>query len=100
MIYTGEPVSAQTALQWGMVSEVLEPEALMPRASELAATIASRAPVAAQTAKLNLRAALSIPLENCIQYERDLQTVAFATDDAAEGIAAFKAKRAAVFTGN
>jgi enoyl-CoA hydratase/carnithine racemase len=99
MVYTGDPVDAATALGWGLVSEVLEPDALLPRARELAARIATRAPVAAQTGKLNLRAAFSMTLEDSIRYERDLQTVAFATDDAREGIAAFKAKRPAVFTG-
>ncbi|WP_433346724.1 hypothetical protein ACQP25_27985 [Microtetraspora malaysiensis] len=56
-------------------------------------------PIAAQTGKLNLRAAHSMPLENCIQYERDLQTVTFGTEDAAEGRAAFKQKRDPQFNG-
>lgn len=38
-------------------------------------------------------------LDNSIQYERDLQTVAFATADAQEGIAAFKEKRQPNFEG-
>jgi len=99
MIFTGDPIDAETALRWGLVSEVLAGEQLLPRAIEIAARIASRAPIAAQTGKLNLRAAFSMSLEDCIQYERDLQTVAFATDDAREGIAAFKAKRPPVFQG-
>jgi enoyl-CoA hydratase/carnithine racemase len=40
-----------------------------------------------------------MPLETAIQYERDLQTVCFATEDAKEGRAAFKARRPAVFEG-
>ena len=39
-----------------------------------------------------------MPLENAIQYERDLQTVCFATEDAEEGRRAFKEKRAPVFS--
>jgi enoyl-CoA hydratase len=38
-----------------------------------------------------------MPLENAMAYERDLQTICFATEDAAEGRAAFKEKRAPVF---
>jgi enoyl-CoA hydratase len=71
-------------------------EAITEIATDILYTIAA---IAAQTAKLNLRAAHSMTLENSIQYERDLQTVAFATEDAKEGIAAFKAKRPAVFVG-
>jgi enoyl-CoA hydratase len=59
--------------------------------------IASRAPIAAETAKLNLKASVSMPLEKAIEYERDLQTICFATADAQEGRAAFKEKRAPVF---
>ena len=70
---------------------------LLTRARAIAATIASRAPIAAETAKLNLRAAFTMPLEQAIEYERDLQTICFATADAAEGRAAFKEKRAPVF---
>src|SRR3546814_7486213 len=85
MIMSGDLIDAQRALQWGLVSEVVEPDALMDRARELAATIASRAPIAAETAKLNLRAAVSMPLDKAVAYERDLQAICFATEDATEG---------------
>ncbi len=97
MIMTGDPVDARQALEWGLVSEVTEPGTLMDRARTIATTIASRAPIAAETAKANLRAAFSMPLDKAIEYERDLQTICFATQDAAEGRAAFKEKRAPVF---
>lgn len=99
MLYTGDPVDARRALAWGLVSDVVDPERLASAAGDLARTIAARAPVAAQTAKLNLRAAHALPLENAVQYERDLQTVCFATEDAAEGRAAFKERRQPIFRG-
>lgn len=99
MLLTGDPVDAATALRWGLVSEVLPPDALLARARELAAVIASRAPLAAQTAKLNLRAAYEMPLKQAIGYERHLQTICFATADAAEGRAAFGERRAPEFRG-
>ncbi|WP_181805836.1 enoyl-CoA hydratase/isomerase family protein [Streptomyces shenzhenensis] len=97
MLMTGEPVTARTALDWHLVSEVLQPEELLPRAHRLAATIASRAPIAVETAKVNLRAATAMSEDQALQYERDLQTICFATDDAHEGRAAFAQKRPADF---
>ena len=97
MLLTGDPVSAERALAWGLVSEVVPQGELMARARTIAAVIASRAPIAAETAKANLKAAVSMPLEKAIEYERDLQTICFATEDAAEGRAAFKEKRSPVF---
>jgi enoyl-CoA hydratase len=97
MIMTGDMVDADRALAWGLVSEVVPPGTLIDRARTLAETIASRAPIAAETAKLNLRAAFSMPLDKAMQYERDLQTICFATEDAQEGRAAFKEKRAPLF---
>jgi len=97
MLMTGDPIDAQRALAWGLVSEILPADELMPRARELAATIASRPPIAAETAKANLHASANLPQEQAIAYERDLQTICFATDDAAEGRAAFAERRPGVY---
>jgi enoyl-CoA hydratase/carnithine racemase len=97
MLMTGDPIDAETALRWGLVSELVEPDALVDRARALAATIATRPPIAAETAKANLRAAFNMTQEEALRYERDLQTITFATADADEGRAAFAEKRAGVF---
>jgi enoyl-CoA hydratase/carnithine racemase len=97
MLLTGDPIDSATALRWGLVSEVLPAGDLYGRARELAATIASRAPLAAQTAKRTLRAAFEMPLGAAIDYERQLQTICFATKDAAEGRAAFAERRPPAF---
>lgn len=99
MLLTGDPVDAARAREWGLVTDVHPQEELMKAARTLAETIAKRPPIAAQTAKANLRAAYSMPLDQAIQYERDLQTVCFATADAAEGRAAFAGRRDPVFEG-
>ncbi len=97
LLLTGDPIDAGKALSWGLVSEVVPLADLLLRARALAGIIASRAPIAAETAKANLRAANAMPLEKAIEYERDLQTICFATADAAEGRAAFMEKRPPVF---
>ena len=99
MLMTGQPIDASRALAWGLVTEVVPGDELLPRAHELAETIASRPPIAAQTAKANLRAAYNLPLDQAIAYERELQGITFATEDAAEGRAAFAARRPGVFHG-
>jgi len=97
MLITGDPIDAETAERWGLVSRVVPQAELIAEAKKLAATIAQRAPIAAETAKLNLRAAWEMSIADAIAYERDLQTICFATDDAREGRAAFKEKRSPVF---
>jgi enoyl-CoA hydratase len=99
MLLTGDPVDAATALRWGLVSEIHAADGLRARALQLAATIASRAPIAAETAKLNLSATFEMPLGRAIDYERHLQTICFGTADAAEGRAAFAERREPRFQG-
>jgi enoyl-CoA hydratase/carnithine racemase len=99
MILTGDPVDAETALRWGLVTEIVPLAELHARADALARTIASRAPVAARMAKDNLRAAYQMGREEAIRHERDLQTICFATEDAAEGRRAFAEKRPPRFRG-
>lgn len=77
MALTGDSVRAERALAWGLVSEVVPQGELMARAKAIAAVIVSRAPIASETAKANLKAAVSMPLEKAIEYERDLQTICF-----------------------
>lgn len=97
MIMTGDPIDAATAERWGLVSRVVPQGEVLEAAVALGRIIAARAPIAAETAKLNLRAAWEMSIADAITYERDLQTICFATEDAQEGRAAFKEKRPAVF---
>jgi len=98
MLMTGDPITATQAQAWGLVSELTAPEDLLARAVAIATVIASRPPIAAETAKTNLRAAFNLPQDQAIAYERDLQTICFATEDAHEGRRAFAEKRPGVFT--
>jgi enoyl-CoA hydratase/carnithine racemase len=97
MIMTGDPIDAARAERWGLVSRVVPQAVLRAEALKIASAIAARAPIAAETAKLNLRAAWEMSIADAIAYERDLQTICFATEDAREGRAAFKEKRVPVF---
>ena len=94
---TGEPVDAAEALRLGLVDEVVATGDGMARARALAATMAQRAPVALQTAKLLINAAEGE--EASIAIETLAGALAAGTADAREGVAAFKAKRKAEFRG-
>jgi enoyl-CoA hydratase/carnithine racemase len=98
LLLTGDPVGADEALRMGLVSRLHEPGELRDAAIALARTIATRPPIAAQSAKANLHAAHP-GLEAAIQYEREMQAICMGTQDAAEGRRAFAEKRPAVFTG-
>jgi len=99
MLLTGDPIDAVEAHRLGLISRLYEPDELLPAARELAATIASRPPIAAQSAKANLLAARSMAVESAIQYEREMQAICMGTQDAAEGRRAFAEKRAPHFVG-
>ena len=94
----GEPLDAETALAWGAVTEVVADEELLPRAHALCAELAAGPTVALGSMKevVNATAALG-PL---LDVEAQLQQRHATTADYAEGVAAFKEKRAARFTGS
>jgi enoyl-CoA hydratase/carnithine racemase len=99
MIMTGNPIDAQTALRVGLAAEVCEPADTLPRALELAATIASRAPLAVQEAKACIRVAVGATMENGLAFEREALWRLIESPDSREGGAAFVEKRPPRFTG-
>jgi enoyl-CoA hydratase len=92
MVLTGDSIDAQTALAWGLVEEVAEPEKVVARAVEIAKTMATKSPVALRLAKEALRAAEELPLGESLGREIDLFTLAFQSQEAQAGIKAFVEK--------
>ncbi len=99
MILTGEQIDAQTALRAGLVSEVVATDNLLARALDVAAVIASKAPLAARFAKAAVRMADETSLSAGLLYERKMLALAFTTEDQKEGMAAFVEKRPARMQG-
>ena len=97
LILTGEPMSAQDALRWGLVNDVVPAADVLPAALRLAEKVAANAPLAVQASK---RLALGIvdgelPHEAAAWERNDAEIAAVgASVDAMEGIAAFIEGRA------
>ena len=99
LVMTGEIVPAETALAYGLIDEVLPDDALMDRAREFAALLASKAPLAIGTAKLIINQCVNADTELGRNLERLGQSVLKLSDDHAEGAAAFVEKRKPDFKG-
>jgi enoyl-CoA hydratase len=81
---TGRTVTADEALQRGLVSELVEDGMLLHRASELASSIAAHPPLAAQMTKRALQANTDAPdLLTALELENRNQVIAHATEEAA-----------------
>jgi enoyl-CoA hydratase len=100
LLLTGDPVDAQTALQFGLVSAVHEPADLLDAARALAGKIATRAPLAAQATKRAVHdGAAAAGLAEALEVERQEFVALFGSEDATEGVTAFLAKRAPEWRG-
>ena len=99
LLYTGETISAEQALAWGLVNRVVDGPAL-EAARELAATIAARGPLSNRLAKELVDAAQDDALDAALGRSTVAQQRIFDSDDLHEGVAAFFAKRPPTFSGH
>lgn len=94
-----EPVSAEAALEMGMVNAVVEPERLAPAAQELAARLAAGPTAAYAAIKESFAYAATATLADALAKEAELQNRCGATEDHRNATAAFVAKQQPVFRG-
>jgi E-phenylitaconyl-CoA hydratase len=98
LVLTGEPIDSAEALRCGLVSDVVEPPALLPLAESMARAIAANAPLSLRAAKIALRAQQGD--DGGLAVERALWAFLSKTDDRQEGRAAFREKRPPRFEGS
>ena len=93
MLLTGEQIDSARALEWGLVTRVVPAGDLRTTALSLANLIAMRPPLAVAAIKRAVRTGLEGSLEDGLLREQEEFARLLATEDAREGLAAFREKR-------
>jgi enoyl-CoA hydratase len=96
MILTGKAIDAQTAVAWGLASRLVEGDPVAQGIAFAREFSGYSLPVLGLAREAVMRAQ-DTPIHEGVKIEADLSTLAFQTDDATEGTAAFVAKRKPAF---
>lgn len=99
MALLGDKVSAEQALTWGLIWQVVEPEQLADKTQTLAQHLATQPTYGLGLIKKAINASATNTLDQQLDLERDLQRLGGRSDDYREGVSAFFAKRQPEFRG-
>src|SRR3712207_735180 len=99
LLLTGRTISAQQALEHGLIGSVVPDGTALQRAYEIAAEIAANGPLAVKAVLRSLKETEGLPEQQALEVELGIGMPVFATQDAQEGPRAFAEKRPAVFVG-
>jgi enoyl-CoA hydratase/carnithine racemase len=99
IMLTGERVLADRALEYGMVTQMVEPGELENTSLEIARTIAANAPISVRLVKQVLQQSLEGTLEQSLELETAGMLECLASQDLIEGTTAFIEKRSPVYQG-
>jgi 2-oxoglutaroyl-CoA hydrolase len=99
MVLTGRPVAAHVAEDWGLVTEVVEPDQVDATVADLADDLRKLSPVALKFAKAVLNKALDGSFANGLEMEGKSMAILCGMQDFREGVAAWKERRPPVFHG-
>ena len=93
MLLTGEPISAQRALEWGLVNKVVAADALDAETWALAKTIAAKPPATTAAGKRAFYLQMDMDLTRAYALAGEVIASSFAHDEGKEGMTAFIEKR-------
>jgi enoyl-CoA hydratase/carnithine racemase len=99
ILLTGDPISARRAHDLGFVNQVVEADQLVDATQQLAERIAGNAPLSVRAAKRTVRLAAELPLDAAYDEAERIWEPVYLSQDAQEGPAAFRDKRAPRWTG-
>ena len=100
MTLTGDPVTAENAENWGLIWKAVDDDELEPYTQKLAHTFANAPTRGLAETKALIRSAMTRPLDEQLDMERDKMRELGKSSDYQEGVAAFMEKRSPNFTGN
>jgi len=100
LMYTGRSMSAEEGERWGFFNRLVEGDALLDEATELAARIAAGPNFAHMMTKTMLAQEWSMSIEQAIEAEAQAQAICMQTGDFKRAFDAFVAKEKPVFEGN
>ena len=92
-LWTGERISAETALKHGVINKIIATELLMEETMKFADRLAKQPPLSLRLIKDSVNKAVDYSLYEGMQYERKNFYLLFATQDQKEGMNAFSEKR-------
>lgn len=98
MILGGEPIDAETALDWGLINRIVDGDVL-EEAIAKGEAICGNGPLAVRQAKKSMRRSFDVSLETGLLFEREAYFRLIVSEDRKEGVAAFNEKRKPRFTG-
>jgi 2-(1,2-epoxy-1,2-dihydrophenyl)acetyl-CoA isomerase len=96
---TNRVLSAEEALDWGLVTKVVPDDDVAGEAAALAAQLAAGPTRAYAGAKRLIHSSLESSFETHLAHEAEWMARSMGTEDAREGVASFVEKRPAVFRG-
>jgi enoyl-CoA hydratase/carnithine racemase len=99
VMMTGEKISAQAALELGLVTRVVPSEILLNKGLELARALAANAPISMRLVKQVLNQSYDLDLESVMQLETEATLECLASEDLREGVQSFLEKRAPIYKG-
>ena len=100
LILTGKMISAEEALQLGLVNKVVPPDALMEEVLKTAGSIATKGRASLRAAKQAINRGMNVDLASGCDIEIDAFALCYASSDAKEGTSAFLEKRKPAFKGS
>jgi enoyl-CoA hydratase/carnithine racemase len=93
MLLTGTPVDASTALEWGLLNQVLPADQLREGTYALAQRIAEASPFTVSVGKQAFYAQIDLDQPKAYAYAKEVMTLNAMAEDAQEGMGAFLEKR-------